>query len=161
MVEEHTLCMLVNNKPGVLSRLAAVFSRQGYNIKTLCVAETTNADVSRVTLTACAESDFTEKIKKQINKLVDIIEVLDYTGAGFVHREMMLIGIPVKPQKRAEILKAIEIFGCKITTMSPDYYVLEITGSKEETAAVYQYLRERGANEVNRTGIISIPKVRS
>jgi len=161
MIEEHTLCMLVNNKPGVLSRLAGVFSRQGYNIKTLCVAETTNTDVSRVTLTACAEADFTEKIKKQLNKLVDIIEVLDYTGAGYVHREMMLIGVPVKPQDRAEILKAVEIFGCKITTMSPDYYVLETTGTKEETAAVFQYLQEHGAAEVNRTGTISVRKTRS
>jgi acetolactate synthase-1/3 small subunit len=160
MVEEHTLSLLVNNKPGVLSRLAGVFSRQGYNIKTLCVAETKNADVSRVTLTAEAEGDFTDKIKKQLNKLIDIIEVLDYTGAGFVHREMMLIGIPVKPQDRSEILKAVEIFGCKITTMSPDYYVLEITGTKEETAAVFQYLQAYGANEVNRTGTISVCKTR-
>lgn len=161
MIEEHTLSMLVNNKPGVLSRVAGVFSRQGYNIKTLCVAETEDSSISRITLTAEADSDFTDKIKKQLNKLVDVVEVSNFTGPRYVHREMMLIGIPMKPQYRSEIMQAVEMFGCKIATMTPDNYVIEITGTPDETKAVLKYLEPFGVEEMNRTGIITVRRIKN
>jgi acetolactate synthase I/III small subunit len=155
--QEQTISILVNNQPGVLSRVGGVFGRHGYNIKSLCVAETPNPEVSRITLTSESDPDFTDKIKKQLEKLVDVVEVSDLTGSSYLQREMMLIGIPVKKQEmHSDILKAIELFGCKIVTLSPDYYVLEITGLQDETAAVLKYFQTLGVHEMNRTGSIAV-----
>ncbi|OHE18576.1 MAG: acetolactate synthase small subunit, partial [Syntrophobacterales bacterium GWC2_56_13] len=117
-VEEHTISLLVNNQPGVLSRIAGVFSSRGYNIRSLCVAETANPEISRITLTSKAEGDFTEKIKKQLDKLVDVVSVTDFTGAPSVQREMMLISLRLTEENRKEILRAIDIFGCRVIAMS-------------------------------------------
>ena len=155
--QEQTISILVNNQPGVLSRVAGVFGRHGYNIKSLCVAETSSPDVSRITLTSESDPDFTDKIKKQLEKLVDVVEVSDLTGPSYIQREMMLIGISVTKQTlHSDILKAIEILGCRIITMSPDYYVLEITGPQDETAAVLKYFQTLGINAMNRTGSIAV-----
>jgi acetolactate synthase-1/3 small subunit len=154
--QEQTVSILVNNQPGVLSRVAGVFGRHGYNIKSLCVAETANPEVSRITLTSESDPDFTEKIKKQLDKLVDVIEVSDLTGPSHIQRELMLIGVPIKQDTHSEILRAIGMFGCRIVTMSPDYYVLETTGLQDETAAVLTYFRSFGVQEMNRTGSIAV-----
>jgi len=155
--QEQTISILVNNQPGVLSRVAGVFGRHGYNIKSLCVAETSSPDVSRITLTSESDPDFTDKIKKQLDKLVDVVEVSDLTGPSYIQREMMIIGIAVTKQTlHADILKAIETFGCRIITMSPNYYVIEITGLQDETAAVLNYFQALGINEMNRTGSIAV-----
>jgi len=155
-IEEHAISILVKNQPGVLSRVAGVFSSRGYNIISLCVAETVDPDISRITLTSQADRAFTEKIKKQLDKLVDVVEVSDFTGPEFIHREMMMIGIQLKPENRAEIMRAIETFRCKIITMTTDYYILELTGTKEENTAVLNYLQQYGVEEINRTGPISV-----
>lgn len=155
-VEQHAISILVKNQPGVLSRVSGVFSSRGYNIKSLCVAETTDPNISRITLTSQAERTFTEKIKKQLDKLIDVVEVSDFTGPEYIHREMMMIGIQLKPENRSEILRAIEMFHCKIITMTTDYYVLEITGTKEENTAVLNHFQLSGVEEINRTGPISV-----
>ncbi len=154
--EEHTLTILVNNQPGVLSRVAGVFSSRGYNIRTLCVAETQDATVSRITVTSRAGSDFTDKIKKQLEKLVDVTEVLDYSGPGYTHRELMLVRVRSEREKFAELLRAVEILGCRILVRHKDSLVLEVTGDREETAAVLAYLEQFGILEVNRTGYIAL-----
>ncbi|MCX5854475.1 MAG: acetolactate synthase small subunit, partial [Deltaproteobacteria bacterium] len=90
-------------------------------------------------------------------KLVDVVEVSDLTGPSYIQREMMLIGVPVmKQENHSDILRAIEMFGCRIVTMSPDYYVLEITGLQDETAAVLKYFQPFGVQEMNRTGSIAL-----
>jgi acetolactate synthase I/III small subunit len=154
--EEHTISMLVKNQPGVLSRVSGVFSSRGYNIKSLCVAETVNPDISRITLTSQADRAFTEKIKKQLDKLVDVVQVSDFTGESYIHRELMMIGIQLRPENRSEIMRAIETFRCKIITMTTDYYILEITGTKEENTAVLNYFQLFSVEEINRTGPISV-----
>ncbi|MBN1380467.1 MAG: acetolactate synthase small subunit [Deltaproteobacteria bacterium] len=154
--EEHAISILVRNQPGVLSRVSGVFSSRGYNIKSLCVAETIDPNISRITLTSQAERTFTEKIKKQLDKLIDVVEVSDFTGPDYIHREMMMIGIQLKPESRSEILRAIEMFHCKIITMTTDYYVLEITGTKEENTAVLSHFQLYDVEEINRTGPISV-----
>jgi acetolactate synthase-1/3 small subunit len=155
-IEERTISMLVNNQPGVLSRIAGVFSSRGYNIRSLCVAETTNPEVSRITLTSRAESDFTEKIKKQLDKLVDIISVTDFTGAPAVQRELMLISLRLTVENRREILRAIDLFGCRVVAMSEDYLIMEITANKDKTAAILKYFEPFGVEEMNRTGAIAV-----
>jgi acetolactate synthase-1/3 small subunit len=158
--QEQTISILVNNQPGVLSRVGGVFGRHGYNIKSLCVAETTNPEVSRITLTSESDPDFTEKIKKQLEKLVDVIAVSDLSGHAYIQRELMLIGVTVKEGMHSEILRAIEMFGCKIVTMTPDYFILEITGLQDETAAVLKYFQSFGVEEINRTGSIVVQRNR-
>ena len=153
---EHTISLLVNNQPGVLSRVAGVFSSRGYNITSLCVAETQDPSVSRITLTSTADADFTEKIKKQLDKLVDVIDVADYSGPSFIHRELMLINVRVAADNRLEIMRAVEIFGCRIVTMNSDHIIFEVTGRKEETEAVLSFLLPLGAEVMNRTGTIAI-----
>ena len=159
--QEQTISILVNNQPGVLSRVAGVFGRHGYNIKSLCVAETTNPEVSRITLTSESDPDFTEKIKKQLDKLVDVIEVSDLSGQSFIQRELMMFGVPIKEGSHSEILRAIEMLGCRIVTMSPDYFVLEITGLQDETASVLKYFQSFGVEEINRTGTIALQRNRT
>ena len=155
-IEEHTISLLVNNQPGVLSRIAGVFSSRGYNIRSLCVAETTNPEVSRITLTSRAESDFTEKIKKQLDKLVDVISVTDFTGIPAVQRELMLIGLTITAENRKEVLRAIDLFGCRVVAMAEDYLTLEITANKDKTAAVLRYFEPFGVQEMNRTGAVAV-----
>jgi acetolactate synthase I/III small subunit len=155
-IEEHTISLLVNNQPGVLSRIAGVFSSRGYNIRSLCVAETTNPEVSRITLTSRAESDFTEKIKKQLDKLVDVISVTDFTGAPSVQRELMLISLRLTEENRKEILRAIDIFGCRVIAMHEDSLIMETTANKDKTAAILRYFEPFGVEEMNRTGAIAV-----
>jgi acetolactate synthase-1/3 small subunit len=154
--QEQTISILVNNQPGVLSRVAGVFGRHGYNIQSLCVAETTNPEISRITLTSESDPDFTEKIKKQLDKLVDVQEVIDLTGPTYMQRELMLIGVTIQQENISEIMRAIQMFNCRIVTMSPGYYILEATGHPDETAAVLRYFQPFGVKEINRTGAIAV-----
>jgi acetolactate synthase-1/3 small subunit len=155
-VQEHIISLLVNNQPGVLSRIAGVFSSKGYNIRSLCVAETTNPDVSRITLTSRADRDFTDKIKKQLDRLVDIVSVTDLTDIPSVKRELMIIGLRIKDEDRQEILRAIDLFGCRIVTMSEDYLIFEITANTDKTAAILKFFEPFGVEEMNRTGAIAV-----
>jgi len=156
--EEHIISMLVNNKPGVLSRVSGVFGRLGYNIKSLCVAETTNPEISRITLTSIANSHFTEKVAKQLNKLVDVIDITELKPATSVEREMTLIGIRIDKEKRAEIMRAIDMFGCNVRYMSDNYCILECVGETEKTETIINYLKPLGIEEIARTGIIALPQ---
>ena len=158
--QEQTISILVNNQPGVLSRVGGVFGRHGYNIKSLCVAETTNPEVSRITLTSESDPDFTDKIKKQLEKLVDVLDVSYLSGQSYVQREMMLIGVTAKEGAYSDILRAIERFGCRIVTMTPDYLVLEVTGQQDETAAVLKIFQSFGVEEINRTGCIAVERTK-
>ncbi len=155
-VQEHIISLLVNNQPGVLSRIAGVFSSKGYNIRSLCVAETTNPEISRITLTSRADRDFTDKIKKQLDRLVDIISVTDLTDIPSVKRELMILGLRVREENRQEILRAIDLFGCRIVTMDVDYLILEITANTDKTAAILKFFEPFGVEEMNRTGAIAV-----
>jgi len=157
-LEEHTITILVKNEPGVLSRVAGVFSGRGYNIKTLCVAPTANPEISRITLTSSADKDFTEKIKKQLDKLVNVVDVLDYTGERFLKREMMLLGLKVSPERYTEVLQAVNTFGCRIVAMQPDYYIIETSGDRSENDAILQYFQTFDVEIMNRTGSIALPR---
>ena len=155
-IEEHTVSLLVNNQPGVLSRVAGIFSSRGYNIRSLCVAETTNPEISRITLTSRAENDFTEKIKKQLDKLVDVISVTDFTGQSAVQRELMLISLTLTPENRTEALRAIDLFGCRVVAMSEDFLTVEVTANKDKTAAILRYFEPFNVEEMNRSGAIAV-----
>ena len=106
--EEHILSLLVQNKPGVLSRVSGIFGRLGYNIESLCVAPTLDPDTSRITLMSRANSNFTDKVRKQLDRLVDVIEVEELTPSRSLQREVALLGLDFPQERRADILKAME-----------------------------------------------------
>jgi acetolactate synthase-1/3 small subunit len=154
--KKTTLSLLVENEPGVLARIAGLFSGRGFNIESLCVAETNEPNVSRVTLVTRGDRNIIEQIKKQLNKLIDVIKVLDFTGTPFVQREMALIKIRAKPEYRAEILRMVDIFRSRIVDVGSEHYTVEVTGDEGKIAAFLELLRPFGIKEIARTGAIAL-----
>ncbi len=154
--EKRVLSMLVDNEPGVLSRIAGLFSGRGFNIESLCVAETTDPMVSRVTLVTKASLPIIEQIEKQLNKLINIIKVHDLTGKEYVQREMALIKVVAKPEHRAEILRIVDIFRCKVVDVGRDHYTVEVTGDEGKMTAILNLLKPIGIKEIAKTGIIAL-----
>jgi len=154
--ETHVISMLVRNRSGVLSRVAGVFGRLGYNIESLCVAETINTKISRITLVSRANSDFTEKIKKHLDRLVDVIEVTELRQEQSIQREMILLGIEMTQDNRKEIVQAIDMFGCKIVSIREDYCIIENVANRGETQTILNYFKPMGIKEIARTGMIAL-----
>jgi acetolactate synthase-1/3 small subunit len=154
--EKHVLSILVDNKPGVLSRIAGLFSGRGYNIESLCVAETSEEGVSRITLVTKANRPLVEQIKKQLNKLINVIKVFDMTEAKYVQRELVLIKVTAKPENRAEILRIVDIFRCKVVDVGAEHYTIEVTGDEGKLAAIRSLLRPMGIKEIARSGMIAL-----
>lgn len=154
--KRHILSLLVDNQPGVLSRIAGLFSGRGFNIESLCVAETTDPGVSRVTLVTGGEMNIIEQIKKQLNKLIDVIKVYDFTATQFVQREMALIKVRAKPESRAEILRMVDIFRSRIVDVGAEYYTVEVTGDEGKIAAFLELLKPLGVKEIAKTGAIAL-----
>lgn len=159
-VEKYTLSMLVDNQPGVLSRITGLFSGRGFNIESLCVAETTDPLISRITLVTTGDTMIVEQIKKQLNKLINIIKVLDFTDTPFVQRELALIKIRAKPEHRAEILRMVDIFRSRVVDVSVEYYIVEVTGDEDKISAFLNLLRPMGIKEIARTGAIALARNR-
>jgi acetolactate synthase-1/3 small subunit len=158
--EKHTISLLVDNQPGVLSRIAGLFSGRGFNIESLCVAETMDPLISRITLVTVGNQMVIEQITKQLNKLINVIKVYDLTGTNFVEREMALIKMKAKPEHRAEILRLVDIFKCKVVDVSPAHYIIEVIGTQEKLVALLELLKPIGIKEVARTGSIALSRNR-
>ena len=154
--DKHVLSILVDNKPGVLSRIVGLFSGRGYNIESLCVAETMDSQVSRITIVTKANPGGIEQINKQLNKLINIIKVHELTGSPYVEREMALIKVKAKPEHRAEILRVVDIFRCKVVDVGQEHYTIEVTGDNGKLAAILSLLKPIGVKEIARTGIIAL-----
>jgi acetolactate synthase-1/3 small subunit len=146
----------VDNEPGVLSRIAGLFSGRGFNIESLCVAETTDPQISRITLVTAGEPPIIEQIEKQLNKLINVIKVHDLTGKKFVQRELALIKIVAKPENRAEILRIVDIFRCKVVDIGHEHYTVEVTGDEGKMEAILNIFKPIGIKEIARTGIIAL-----
>ena len=154
--EKHVLSILVDNQPGVLSRIVGLFSGRGYNIESLCVAETMDSQVSRITIVTKANPAGIEQINKQLNKLINIIKVHELTGTPYVDREMALIKVKAKPEYRAEILRIVDIFRCKVVDVGQKHYTIEVTGDNGKLAAILSLLKPIGVKEIARTGAIAL-----
>jgi acetolactate synthase-1/3 small subunit len=150
--------MLVDNEPGVLSRVAGLFSARGFNIDSLCVSETTDPLVSRITLVAVGDMSILEQIKKQLNKLVNVIKVMDFTEADFVQRETALVKVRAKPENRAEILRMADIFRSTVVDVGTEYYTLEVTGDDGKISAFLKLLKPMGIKEIARTGPVALAR---
>ena len=157
-MQKHIISLLVDNEPGVLARVSGLFSGRGFNIESLCVAETTEALISRITLVTTGDISIVEQIKKQLNKLINIIKVVDFTDMAFVQREMVLIKVRAKPEHRAEILRMVDIFRSRIVDVSLGYYIIEVTGDQGKLEAFLSLLRPMGIKEIARTGAIALAR---
>ncbi len=155
---KHTLSVLVENRPGVLARIAIMFRRRGFNIESLAVGPTERHDVSRITLRVeCAERAL-EQIEKQIHKLVDVLRVNELTPGDSVERELALIKVAAPPSRRAELLALAEAFRARIADLGPDAIVFEVVGPTEEIDSFEELVRPHGVKELVRTGRIGLAR---
>jgi acetolactate synthase I/III small subunit len=156
--KKYILSLLVDNEPGVLSRIAGLFSGRGFNIESLSVAATTDPLVSRMTLVTIGDTSIVEQIKKHLNKLINVIKVNDFTDTAFVQREVALIKVRAKPENRAEILRMVDIFLSRVVDVGSDYYTIEVTGDEEKINAFLSLIKPMGIKEVARTGAIALAR---
>mgnify|MGYP000084750598 FL=1 len=149
---KHTISILVENEFGVLPRVSGLFSGRGFNIESLSVAPTLDETISRMTIVTSGDDRILEQITKQLNKLVDVIKVIDFTEQPFVEREMAMIKIAADMQSRAEILRIVDIFRAKVVDVTPRSYSIEVTGAPGKIDAMIELLRPLGLKEIVRSG---------
>ena len=148
----RTLSILVENRFGVLSRIAGLFSARGYNIESLTVARTSDPALSRITMVVRCESLLAQQILKQVNKLPNTVEALDLTDANCVERELVLVRVRAPEGKRTTLLTEAEIFRARVVTATPENYVFEVTGNPGKVEAFLDVVRPYGIDEMVRTG---------
>jgi acetolactate synthase I/III small subunit len=152
----HVLSVLVENEPGVLSRVAGLFSGRGFNIDSLNVGPTLEKGVSLMTITTYGEEQIIEQIVKQLRKVVSVIKVVDLTDLKSVEREMVLMKVHADDARRAEILRVADIFRCKVVDVSTDELTLEVTGDHGKIQAIVNLLQRFGIKEFARTGTVAL-----
>jgi acetolactate synthase-1/3 small subunit len=152
----HTITVLVENEFGVLARVAGLFSGRGFNIDSLSVAPTNEETLSRMTIVTGGDDKILEQISKQLNKLVDVIKVIDFDDGSCIEREMALIKVSAEDEKRAEVLRIVDIFRAKIIDVTPKSYTIEATGAPVKIDAILDLLRPLGLKELVRTGAVAI-----
>ena len=155
--EKHTLTMLVDNEPGVLSRVAGLFSGRGFNIDSLCVAETMDPKISRITIVTQANEPLLEQIEKQLRKLINVIKLRDMSDDRAVRREMALICVQARSDEaRNEILRLVDLFRARVVDVGPEFYIIEAVGDDEKMTALINLLRPIGIKKIARTGTIAL-----
>ncbi|MDP3103351.1 MAG: acetolactate synthase small subunit [Candidatus Methanoperedens sp.] len=153
---KHTVAVLVENKPGVLARVSGLFSRRGFNIESLAVGVTENADTSRMTIVVSGDDKVLEQVMKQLNKLIDVIRVSDIPPEDSVNRELALIKVGVDSTTRAEVMQIGDIFRAKIVDVGSKSLIVEVTGDESKINAIEQLLRQFGVKEMVRTGKVAM-----
>ncbi len=153
---KHTLAVLVENKSGVLFRVASLFSRRGYNIDSLAVGVTEDPEISRMTIVVHGDDHVLEQVTKQLNKLVDVIKVSDIGGDEAVERELALIKVAADVSTRAEIIQIADIFRARIVDVAPKSMTVEVTGDEAKIQAIERLFRQFGIKEMARTGKIAL-----
>jgi acetolactate synthase I/III small subunit len=152
----HTLSVLVANKPGVLTHVSGLFSRRGYNIDSLTVGVTENPDISRMTIVVHGDEQVIEQVSKQLNKLIDIIKVIDLSALESVDRELALLKVNADPNARAEIIQLANIFRANIVDVSAKSLIIEVTGSGDKINALEEMMKPFGIKEMVRTGKVAL-----
>ena len=156
MQEQHTITILVENRPGVVARVSGLFARRGYNIESLAVSITENPEISRMTIVVSGDTDVLEQITKQLHKLVDILKVVDYLDIPMLERELALVKVVAEPGQRLELMQLIEIFRGKVVDVAEKTYVIEVTGSGDKIDAFEKQMETFGVREIVRTGRIAM-----
>ncbi len=158
MQSQHTITVLVDNKPGVLSRVSGLFSRRGYNIESLAVSITQDPEVSRMTLVVNGDEQEVEQITKQLHKLIDVSKVQDYLDIPIVARELALIKVNAEVQNRTALLQLVDVFRGRVIDMSEKTFVIELTGGNEKIDAFEKLVEPYGIRELVRTGRIAMAR---
>lgn len=158
MEQRHVLSVLVQNSSGVLSRVSGLFSRRGYNIDSLTVGRTEDEKISRMTIAIVGDNDTLEQVKKQLDKLEDVIKVIDLKSGNSVYRELVLIKVKADAEKRAAINEIVTIFRSKIIDVSVDTLTIELTGDESKITALIKLMEEYGIQELVRTGVTALER---
>ena len=158
MEQKYVLSVLVRNSSGVLSRVSGLFSRRGYNIDSLTVGRTEDRTISRMTITLKGDNDVLEQVKKQLDKLEDVIKVMEIKPNKTVIRELVLIKVKADAEKRAAINEIVKIFRCKIIDVSVDTLTIELTGDENKISALIKLMEEYGIEELVRTGVTALER---
>ena len=158
MEQRHVLSVLVKNSSGVLSRVSGLFSRRGYNIDSLTVGRTEDEKISRMTIAIVGDNDTLEQVKKQLDKLEDVIKVIDLKNGNSVYRELVLIKVKADAEKRAAINEIVTIFRSKIIDVSVDTLTIELTGDESKISALIKLMEEYGIQELVRTGVTALER---
>lgn len=154
----HTISVLVENKFGVLARIATLFAARGFNIDSLAVGETEDPAISRMTIMVKGDDSILEQVTKQLNKLVDVIKVNDFSDVDYVERGLALVKINVNKSNRAEIMQMVGIFRTRIVDISQDSMIVEVTGDEEKIEAFIKMVMPYGIKEVCRTGEVALSR---
>jgi acetolactate synthase-1/3 small subunit len=155
---ERIISVLVENKAGVLARVAGLFSARGYNIESLSVAPTLDPTASMITIVTAGDDRIIEQIMKQLNKVVEVLKVVDLTETSYLDRETALIKIHTRPEHRDEAIRIVDVFRAKIVDSSPTTYTIEVTGDVDKVEALINLLKPLGIKELIRTGRIAIAR---
>jgi acetolactate synthase-1/3 small subunit len=152
----HTLSVLVENKPGVLARISALFSRRGFNIESLAVGPTEHPEISRMTIVVNVEDSPLEQVTKQLNKLVEVIKIVELDGGAAVQRELVLVKVGATPETRGQVLDAVALFRAKVVDVAPDAVTIQVVGNAGKIADFLRLVEPFGIRELVQSGAIAI-----
>jgi acetolactate synthase-1/3 small subunit len=155
-VSTHTLSVLVENVPGVLARVAGLFSRRGFNIESLAVGPTENPEVSRMTIVVAVEELPLEQVTKQLNKLVNVIKIVELEQAVSVQRELLLVKVRADATVRSQVLETVQLFRAKVVDVSPEALTIEATGTGDKLSALLRMLEPYGVREIVQSGMVAV-----
>ncbi|GAA3009643.1 MULTISPECIES: acetolactate synthase small subunit [Actinokineospora] len=153
---KHTLSVLVENKPGVLARVAGLFSRRGFNIDSLAVGPTEHPDVSRMTIVVAVEDLPLEQVTKQLNKLINVIKIVELEATAAVRRELLLVKVRADATVRSQVLETVQLFRAKVVDVSPEALTIEATGTADKIEALLRMLEPYGVREMVQSGMVAI-----
>ena len=153
---KHTLSVLVENKPGVLARIAGLFSRRGFNIDSLAVGPTEHPEVSRMTIVVNVEESPLEQVTKQLNKLVEVIKIVELDPTASVHRELVLVKVAASAETRGQVLDTVQLFRAKVVDVSPEAVTVQAVGNADKLADLLRVLEPFGIRELVQSGMVAI-----
>jgi acetolactate synthase-1/3 small subunit len=157
-ISTHTLSILVEDKPGVLARVASLFSRRGFNIQSLAVGATEQKNLSRMTIVVAVEDLPLEQVSKQLNKLINVIKVVEHENENSVDRELALIKVRADAGTRGQVVEAVNLFRAKVIDVSTESLIIECTGTPEKLEALLQVLEPYGIREIVQSGVVSMTR---
>jgi len=155
---KHALVALVADKPGVLNRIASLFRRRGFNIESIAVGHSEVPNMSRMTIVVDGSTTQVEQVRKQLDKVVDVVKVSDVTGEDTITRELALIKVKTTATNRSEVMQVVDIFRAKIVDVAADSVTVEVTGDENKVDSLYNLLRSFGIREISRTGTIAMTR---
>ncbi|HEX6469043.1 MAG TPA: acetolactate synthase small subunit [Streptosporangiaceae bacterium] len=155
-MSRHTLSVLVENKPGILARVASLFSRRGFNIDSLAVGTTEHPEISRMTIVVNVEDLPLEQVTKQLNKLVNVLKIVELDSATSVQRELVLIKVRADVETRSHVLETVQLFRAKVVDVATDAVTVEATGSRDKLEALIRVLEPFGIKELVQSGMVAI-----